>query len=140
MRRSARDGGLVALIAILALAVGLSLWPHALTNAAFGIDLTVPAERASDPGAWVPTTLFRIVGVVVALFATMILATWTKSATARAGFVAVGGASVLLVLIQWKEILPFAVGLGATAVTVALVVLGWLALAEREATSARSEA
>jgi hypothetical protein len=140
MRRSARDGGLVALIAILGLAVGFSLVPHALTNATFGVDLRVPVEHTSGPEAFVPIALVRIAGVVIALFATMILATWTRTAAARRAFVAVGGASVLLVVIQWTQILPFAVGLGATAVTVALVVLGWLALAESEATSVRREA
>jgi hypothetical protein len=140
MRHSARGAGLVALIVILALAAGFSLWPHALTNAAFGIDLGVPAEGTSGPEAFVPIALVRIVGVVVALFATMILATWMKTAAARRGFAAVGGASVLLVLIQWTQILPFAVGLGGTALTVAFVVLGWLALAESEVASAPSEA
>jgi hypothetical protein len=138
MRRSARSGGLVALIVILALAAGFSLWPHALTNAAFGIDLRVPAAPASGPEAFVPIALVRIVGVVVALFATMILATWTKTAVARRGFVVIGGASVLLVSIQWTQILPFAVGLGGTVLTVALVVLGWLALAESEVAPAPS--
>lgn len=160
MRRKVGVLATVVFIAILALGIDLAFWPRALTNALFGIDLgsgatdvgnvvstmstagaIIPtstlgtagapgATNVAGPEALVSLSLARIAGISIVLFTVMILATWKRTMITRWLYVGVGAVAVIISVAQWLSILPDAVGLTVTGVTMLLVVLGWLALRE----------
>ena len=127
-REQLRISGLVALAVVTGMAVGASLWPHAFTQAAFGVDLAPEPSRVTDPGSWVDTALVRIAGVLVATFASLIFAMLTEQRAFRWVFAGVGTWAVFLAGGLWYAILPNVLGLGVTALCMLLVGLGFLAL------------
>jgi hypothetical protein len=128
MKDHLKLGGAVVMAGTVAVALGAALWPHAFTEAAFGIDVApLPAETV-DPGAWVATALVRVAGVLVAAFAAMIFGTLAPRRTGRWIFGSVGVVAMAVAIGQWIAILPFAVGLGVTALSLSLVTLGYVAL------------
>ena len=91
---------------------------------------TMGTTSVAGPEALVSLALARIAGISIVLFTVMILATWKRTMTTRWLYVGVGMVAVVISVAQWVSILPDAVGLTVTAVTMLLVVLGWLALRE----------
>lgn len=151
MKRKVGIPAMVVLIAILALGIDLAFWPQALTSALFGVELGATAGNAVSAGAaasaagaatpagvatsagselLISIALARVAGISLALFVTMILGAWKRTAITRWLYVGVGAVAVVMVVTQWLAILPDAIGLGLTAVTILMVVLGWLALRE----------
>jgi hypothetical protein len=128
MRKEGQVVGLAVLSLVLVLAFGLAFWPVDLTRALFGVDIAPRAATGAGPDVWVPTSLMRVAGVLVASFAAMVLATWTRTILARAVFMVVGGLGALIVAIQWLDVLPFGVGLAVTVVCLLLIASGFLAL------------
>lgn len=131
-RERLRIAGLVALAVVAGMAIGASLWPHAFTQAAFGVDLAPEPSRATEPASWVDTALVRIAGVLVATFAALIFAMLTGQRAFRWVFAGVGTWAVFLAAGLWYAILPNVVGLGVTALCLLLVGLGFLALTTAE--------
>lgn len=94
---------------------------------------TMSTTSVAGPEAVVPLALARIAGISIVLFTIMILATWKRTMITRWLYVGVGAVAVVISVAQWLSVLPDAVGLAVTAVTMLLVVLGWLALRESRA-------
>ena len=117
-----------SLALIAGLGVVLMLWPGAAASVAFGTDVSPGPELAATAGAWIPMALVRLVGVLLSISASLVLASATGSETARRAFVAVAGLALLITVLQWRAILPFDVGLLATVVVGTVAASGFATL------------
>lgn len=133
---TARAAGPLALVVMLVLAVYLALWPDTVAPAVVGRNLAPGVAHALEPGAYITIGMVRIAAATVALFAAMILAAWKRGFVTRVLFAAVGIGTLVMVVVQWAETVPFKMGLVFTILTVALAGLGWLALTQPAAEEA----
>jgi len=130
MKEQLKVGGAVVMALTVVVALGAAAWPHAFTEAAFGMDIAPQPLHTTDPGPWVVTALVRIASVLVAAFAAMIFGTWAPHRIGRWVFGSVGVLAIAIATAQWIAILPFAVGLVVTGLCLSFVTCGYVALSQ----------